>query len=182
MSPGRPSARIRTASRLDLAKGHYDIRVAAAGADQSTGSVFTGVTVRDFRSELAVGGLSIGAESGVAVTAADRVRGALPLIPFAINELALGAVAAAQLPISAGAKAGAQPLTIVATLTEQDGTTHQLDRTAGVGRDFAGPGGPVHRVPLTATLAAGSHRLAVATTLGRNTVVRELALTVLPSR
>ena len=94
----------------------------------------------DFRSDLAVGGLSIGAETGLPITAADRARGALPLIPFAASELARGTEAAAQLPISVAAKAAAQPLTIVTALTTPDGTTRELDRVAGVGRDFGGAG------------------------------------------
>ena len=171
----------RTASRLDLAPGRYDIRVAAAGTDQSAGSVFTEVTVPDFRAELAVGGLSVGADTGMPVTAADRARGVLPLIPFASNELAPGTQAAAQLPISVAENAASQPLTIVATLTAPDGTTHPLDRTVGVGRDYASRGGRVHKVLLPPALAAGPHRLVVESTLGRTTVVRELTLTVLPS-
>ncbi len=135
----------RTASRLDLAPGRYDIRVAAAGSDQSAGSVFTEVTVPDFRAELAVGGLSVGVDTGMTITAADRARGVLPLIPFATNELAPGTRAAAQLPVSVAATAASQPLTIVATLTTPDGTTHQLDRTVGTGRDYASRGGRVTR-------------------------------------
>ena len=65
------AAWVRTASRFDLAPGRYDIRVAAVGADQSAGSVFTDVTVPDFRTELAVGGLSIGAETGIPITTAS---------------------------------------------------------------------------------------------------------------
>ena len=172
----------RTGSRLDLAPGRYDIRVAAAGTDQSTGSVFTAVTVPDFREPLAVGGLSIGAETGIPIAAADRARGVLPLIPFAANELAPGARAAAQLPIRVATKAASQPVTIVAMLTAPDGTTQQLDRIVGIGRDYASAGGKVHTVLLPPTLGAGRHRLVVESTLGRTTVVRELTLTVLPPR
>jgi VWFA-related protein len=174
------SAWTRTASRLDLAPGRYDIRVAAAGTDQSAGSVFTEVTVPDFRAELAVGGLSVGADTGMPITAADRARGVLPLTPFASNELAPGTQAAAQLPISVAEKAASQPLTIVATLTAPDGTTRPLDRTVGVGRDYASRGGRVHKVLLPPALGAGPHRLVVESTLGRTTVVRELTLNVLP--
>jgi VWFA-related protein len=168
----------RTGSRLDLAPGRYDLRIAAAGADQSAGSVFTEVTVPDFRAALAVGGLSIGAETGVPITAADRARGALPLIPFAANELSRGVTAALQLPITVAAKAASQPLTIVATLTGPDGVTQPLDRIAGNARDYAGAGGRVHTVTLPSTLGAGRYRLTVETTLGTTTIVRALALTV----
>jgi VWFA-related protein len=177
-----PSALARTGSRLDLAPGRYDIRVAAVGADQSAGSVFTSVMVPDFRSDLAVGGLSIGTELGSRISERDRARGVLPLIPFAANEVAPGAAMAAQLPISVASKAASQPLAIVATLTAPDGTTHPLDRKVGVGQDFATRGGGVHKVVLPPTLPPGRHQLVLETTLGRTTVVRELTLTVLPPR
>ena len=170
----------RTGSRLDLPPGRYDIRIAAAGSDQAGGSVFTEVTIPDFRAELAVGGLSIGAESGLAITAVDRARGALPLIPYAASELTRGTAAAAQLPIAVAAKAASRPLTIVATLTGPDGTAHRLDRTATKGQDYARRGGQVHTVRLPSTLGAGRHMLVVECTLGSTTIVRELALTVLP--
>jgi hypothetical protein len=70
-------------------------------------------------------------------------------------------------------------MTIVATLTAPDGTTHPLDRTVGVGRDYASRGGRVHKVLLPPTLGAGRHQLVVESTLGRTTIVRELTLTVL---
>ena len=171
----------RTASRLDLAPGRYDIRVAAVGADQSAGSVFTSVTVPDFRTELAVGGLSIGAELGIPISERDRARGVLPLVPFAANEVGPGAPTAAQLPISVASKAASQPMTIVATLTAPDGTTQPLDRTVGVGRDYASRGARVHKVLLPPTLGAGRYQLVVESTLGRTTIVRELTVTVLPA-
>jgi len=173
---------MRTGSRLDLAPGRYDIRVAAAGADQTAGSVFTEVTVPDFRADLAVGGLSIGGEIDSPIAAADRARSVLPLIPFAANELAPQAGLAAQLPIMVAAKAASQTVTIMTTLTAPDGTTQQLGRTVGVGREYAKAGGRVHQVPLPPALATGRHRLVVETKLGRTTVVRELTVTVVPGR
>jgi hypothetical protein len=112
--------------------------------------------------------------------ALPKVATVLPLTPFASNELAPGTQAAAQLPISVAEKAASQPLTIVATLTAPDGTTRPLDRTVGVGREYASRGGRVHKVLLPPALGAGPHRLVVESTLGRTTVVRELTLNVLP--
>ena len=95
----------RTGSRIDLPPGEYQIRVAAAGADKSQGSVFVDVSVPKFDVELGVGGLSLGAASPVAATAADRLRGVLPLMPLATNELAPGTAVSAQLPIRVSSKA-----------------------------------------------------------------------------
>ena len=89
----------RTGSRIDLPPGEYQLRVAAVGADTSTGSVFLDVSVPTFAAELAVGGLSLGAPSSTAVTSADRLRGVLALVPLATNELARGTAVSGQLPI-----------------------------------------------------------------------------------
>ena len=174
------SAWTRTGSRIDLPPGEYQIRVAATGVDKSQGSVFTEVSVPKFDAELGVGGLSLGAPSAIAVTATDRLRGVLLLVPLATNELAPGTAVAAQLPIRVSSKAGSNPLTITATLVRPDGTTLSLDRTEAAGRDYASAAGKVYRVPLPQELTAGSYRVIVASTLGRTTVAREVAFSVLP--
>ena len=169
----------RTGSRIDLAPGPYQIRVAAAGSDSSQGSVFVDVSVPKFDTELGVGGLSLGAPSSIAITGADRLRDVLPLIPLATNELAPDTAVAAQLPIRVSSKAASNPLTITATLVRADGTTLPLDRTQAAGRDFASAAGKVYRVALPRALAAGNYRVMVESTLGRTTVARELAFSVL---
>ncbi len=169
----------RTGSRIDLAPGEYQIRVAAAGADKSQGSVFVDVSVPKFDVELGVGGLSLGAASPVAATGADRLRGVLPLVPLATNELAPGTAVSAQLPIRISSKAASGSLTITATLVRADGTTQPLDRIHAVARDYASAAGKVYRVALPPALAPGSYRVTVESTLGRTTVAREIAFSVL---
>ena len=169
----------RTGSRIDLSPGQYQIRVAAVGADKSQGSVFVEVLVPKFDAELGVGGLSLGAPSSIAVTGADRLRGVLPLIPLATNELAPGTAVAAQLPIRVSSKAASKPLTITATLVRADGTTQPLDSIQAAARDYASAAGKVYRVALPQALTAGSYRVIVESTLGRTTVSRETAFSVL---
>lgn len=169
----------RTGSRIDLAPGPYQIRVAAAGGDSSQGSVFVDVSVPKFGTELGVGGLSFGAPSSSARTAGDRLRDVLPLIPMATNEIALGTEVSAQLPIRVSSKAASNPLTITATLVRADGTTVPLDRMQSPGRDYAGAAGKVYQVALPVALPAGDHRVTVESTLGRTTVARELGFSVL---
>ena len=53
----------RTGTRIDVSPGRYQIRVAAAGDDNSQGSVFVDVSVPKFDAALGVGGLSLGAPS-----------------------------------------------------------------------------------------------------------------------
>jgi len=176
-SPGRAAKALAAAPLEVLAR--YQIRVAAAGGDKSQGSVFMNVSVPKFDAELAVGGLSLGAPSALAVTEADRRRGVLALIPLATNEIAPGSAVAAQLPIRVSPKAASNPLTITATLLHAGGRTLLLDRTHGAGRDYASAGGKVYRVALPDALAGGSYRVTVESTLGRTTVAREVAFSVL---
>ena len=124
----------RTGSRIDLPPGEYQLRVAAVGADASTGSVFLDVSVPTFAAELAVGGLSLGAPSSTAVTSADRLRGVLALVPLATNELARGTAVSGQLPIKVSSGVASRPLTIAATLVHADQTTVPLDRTEATAR------------------------------------------------
>ena len=63
-----------TGSRLDVAPGRYQIRVAAVGADKTQGSVFTELTVPKFDTELGVGGLSLGAPAPAGSEGPDRLR------------------------------------------------------------------------------------------------------------
>ena len=169
----------RTGSRIDLAPGPYQIRVAAAGGDSSQGSVFVDVSVPKFGTELGVGGLSFGAPSSSARTVVDRLRDVLPLIPMATNEIAPGTEVSAQLPIRVSSKAASNPLTITATLVRADGTTVPLHRMQAAGRDYAGAAGKVYQVALPGALTAGNYRVTVESTLGRTTVARELAFSVL---
>ena len=121
----------------------------------------------------------MGAPSSIAVTAADRLRGVLALIPLATNELAPGTAVAAQLPIRVSSKAASNPLTITATLVRADGTTLLTRSHQAAGRDYASAAGKVYRVALPQALTAGSYRVIVESTLGRTTVAREIAFSVL---
>jgi len=172
----------RTGSRIDLPPGEYQLRVAAVGADNSTGSVFLDATVPTFAAELAVGGLSLGAPSATSVSSADRLRAVLALVPLATNELARGTAVSGQLPIKVSSKGASSPLTITATLVHADQRTVLLDRTQAVAREYAAGAGKVYRVALPTSLSAGSYRLIVESTLGRTVVTRELKFSVLPER
>jgi VWFA-related protein len=170
----------RTGSRIDLAPGEYQIRVAAAGANGAQGSVFVEVSVPRFDTNVGVGGLSLGAATSIAMTDADRLRDVLSLIPLAAHELTRGHQVAAQLPIRVSSKAADNPLTIVASLVRDAGSGTLLDRTQTTGRDYAGAAGKIYRVALPVELEAGSYRLVVTTTLGQSKIERQLAFSISP--
>ena len=170
----------RTGTRIDLAPGEYQIRVAAAGANGTQGSVFVEVSVPRFDTRVGVGGLSLGAATSIAMTDADRLRDVLSLIPLAAHELTRGHQVAAQLPIRVSSKAADNPLTIVASLVRDAGSGTLLDRTQTTGRDYAGGAGKIYRVALPVELEAGSYRLVVTTTLGQSKIERQLAFSISP--
>ncbi|MEO7134338.1 MAG: VWA domain-containing protein, partial [Vicinamibacterales bacterium] len=169
-----------TGSRIDIAPGRYQIRVAAVGADKTQGSVFTELTVPKFDTDLAVGGLALGAPAPGASGGADRLRGVLPLVPFASHDLAPSSTVEAQLPIRVSPKATASSIAITATLARPDGTTVQLDRMNATATEYAKPSGKVYRVAIPKPLAPGAHRLVVDTSLGSNQISREIAFRVTP--
>ena len=175
--PGAP-AWTHTGSRIDVAPGRYQIRVAASGADKTQGSVFTELTVPKFDTELAVGGLALGAPAPGAAGDSDRLRDVLPLVPFASRDLAHDATVEAQLPIRVSSKAASNPLAIISTLARPDGTTVQLGRATASAAEYARRSGKVYRVALPKPLAPGAYRLVIDTSLGSNQISREVAFRV----
>jgi VWFA-related protein len=171
-----------TGSRLDLAPGRYQIRVAAVGADKTQGSVFTELTVPKFDTELGAGGLSLGALAPAAGSeGSDRLREVLPLVPYATRDFAPNAVVEAQLPLRVSPKAASGPVAITTTLSRPDGTTVQLDGANAVSAaEYAKPSGKVYRVAVPRPLAPGAYRLAVDVSLARARISREVAFRIVP--
>jgi VWFA-related protein len=178
-TPATP-AWTHTGSRIDIPPGRYQIRVAAVGADNTQGSVFTELTVPKFDGGLGVGGLSLGAPTSATSGSSDRLRGVLPLVPFASGDLPPNVAVEAQLPIRVSSKSASNSLTIIATLTPPDGTRVQIDRVDAAAADYAKPSGRVYRVGIPQPHRAGNYRLAVDTTLGGTQVGREIIFRIGP--
>ena len=170
-----------TGSRIDVAPGRYQIRVAAVGADKTQGSVFTELTVPKFDTELGVGGLSLGARTTAASESSDRLRGVLPLVPYATGDLRPNSPVEAQLPIRVSSKMAPNPIAIIATLSRPDGTTVQLDRVnTASAAEYAKPSGKVYRVAVPPPFAHGAYRLVVETSLARARITREIRFRIVP--
>jgi hypothetical protein len=169
-------ARLR--SSLPVASGRYLLRVAAIGANQMQGSVFTEVTVPKFDGAVALGGLSIASATMRTTSISDKdAANALALSPLATRDIPPGTAIAAEVVIRAEARA--TPLVIAATLRTPDDATIQLATTEREASTFAKPGGEIHRVDLPRNLAVGSYRLIVEATAGRTRVARELTFRVI---
>ena len=168
-----------TGSRIDLAPGRYQIRVAAVGADRTQGSVFTEITVPRFDAELGVGGLSLGAPGPAGLAPSDRLRDVLPLVPYATRDFASTAAIDAQLPIRVSSTMASSSITVTTTLSRPDGTTIQLDRANAASADeYAKPSGKVYRVAVPRRLAPGAYRLAIDVSLTRAQISREVAFRI----
>ena len=171
-----------TGSRIDIAPGRYQIRVAAVGADKTQGSVFTELNVPKFGADLGVGGLSLGAPAVGSSSSEDRLRGVLPLIPLATREIQPGSTIEGQLPIRVSPPVGSSPLTITATLVRADGIEQQLERISPSDAAYAAASGKVYRVRIPTGLSPGSYRLVVETTRDRARLSREVAFRVVAGR
>ena len=171
-----------TGSRIDIPPGRYQIRVAAVGGDKTRGSVFTEVEVPKFAADLGVGGLSLGAPAPDPSDGSDRLRGVLPLIPFATREVPFRSRMELQVPIRVSSKGASTPLTITTTLIGSDGGARPLDRRSGADASYAAASGHVYRVAIPPDLPPGSYRIVVETARAQTRINRELSFRIAPPR
>jgi VWFA-related protein len=177
-APARGWARL--GSRIDVAPGRYQVRVAAMASNGVRGSVFTEVDVPKFNSDLAVGGLSLASEGAVHAAREAPAGPSALLTPIPSRELSSSTRIVAQLPIKVPTKKSGGTIAIRATLTQPDGTSLVLENVSRAASDHAGAAGQVYRVPLPASLPPGAYRLAIEATLGRDRATRELAFRIAP--
>jgi hypothetical protein len=106
-------------SRLVLAPGRYEIRVALdAGRDQHA-SVYTYVDVPDFAQQpLSLSGIVLAISPAVGSAPADAFRDIAPVIPTARREIARTGRATAFVRVYQDAKAAALPATVTARITD----------------------------------------------------------------
>jgi len=109
-------------SRLVLAPGRYEIRVALdAGRDQRA-SVYTYVDVPDFaRQPLSLSGIVLGISPPVGSAPADALKDLTPVVPTARRAMARTDRATAFLRVYQDAKAAVLPVTVTARLTDTAG-------------------------------------------------------------
>jgi VWFA-related protein len=118
-SPAGGTTTYEVLSRLDLAPGRYEIRVALdAGRDQRA-SVYTYADVPDFaREPLSLSGIVLAVSPAVGSAPADAFKDLTPIIPTARREMARTDRATAFLRVYQDAKAAALPATVTARITD----------------------------------------------------------------
>ena len=177
MNEGAAARWTRFATRMDLAPGRYQIRLAAAAPSGVQGSVFTEATVPKFTEDLTAGGLSLGPPPDAKIARVDRGPGPLPLMPLPLRTISSTGRVVAQLPIRANARRSDQ-LTIVTTLQGPGGPAREIDRRTSASSDYAAEDGRVYRVALPGGLQAGPYRVSVTVTAGGRQVTRELEFVI----
>jgi hypothetical protein len=177
---GAPSAGwTRLGSRVDVAPGKYQIRLAAVGAKGPGGSVFTEVTVPKFTDDLALGGLSLGTPMLSSDRLAELIAPVLPLVPLPARDFPAGVPLVAQLPIRAKANEDGA-IKIEARLSRNGGDAAVLPASTASQVGFTGPAGAVYQVALPSSLEPGTYRLTVGVASGNDKANRELSFRIVP--
>jgi VWFA-related protein len=177
LNQGAAARWTRFATRMDLAPGRYQIRLAAAAPSGVQGSVFTEATVPKFTDDLTAGGLSLGPAPAAQIARVDRGPGPLPLMPLPLRTIPDSGNVVAQLAIRADRRRIDQ-LTIVTTLHGPGGPPREIDRVTSASSDYASEEGRVYRVALPDGLEAGPYRVSVTVAGGARQVTRELEFSV----
>lgn len=173
-APGE-AARYEVVSRLDLAPGRYQLRLAAQSSLQGkSGSVYYDVEVPDFTKDaLLLSGLVLSATPGVASVPADRLASLVPVVPTTRREFTTGDQVTAFLRVYQGGRKPLAPVALVARIVDGPGAT-VFEKTETLAADrFSSARAADYRLELPiATLAPGSHLLTVETTLGDRAIAR----------
>ena len=156
-------------SRLDLAPGEYEVRVAVAGAAR-TASVFAYVTVPAFDSTpLSLSNIVVGATPGTLTAPREFLSALLPVVPTAQREFAQTDRLVAFFRIYQGTarQDPLSPVQLQSTIVDARGTVVATETSTLDAAKFASGRTADHylTIPL-ATLAQGEYLLRVETTMG----------------
>ncbi|HVW06203.1 MAG TPA: VWA domain-containing protein [Vicinamibacterales bacterium] len=108
-------------SRLELAPGRYEIRVATDAPSGRRGSVFTFVDVPNFsRDDLTLTGVALGTSPATPVAPADLLKDLMPVVPTARRTFARVEQVSAFARVQQGGNRS-EPVTIVGHIVDRDG-------------------------------------------------------------
>ena len=166
-------------SRLTLAPGTYELRVAAK-LDGRLGSVFVDVTIPDFSKEdLLASSLVIGRTSGVVAAPKAAFDDVLPVVPTAAREFSSDDRITAFLRFYQGGKRPARGVSVALHLLDQDSRSVFEDTTTlDAGRFGANRSADYQRALPTEHLAAGQYLLRIDATSNDKTVQRQVRFTI----
>lgn len=149
-------------SRLELAPGRYEIRVAAAAATGERGSVFADVDVPDFvRDPLNLSGVVLDVTPAIRVAPPDALADLLPVTPSARRAFAKTDRVIAFLRVYQGL-AAARPVDVRTRIVDTAGRVVFTDTRTLAAAAFGATHAADYRIALPlATLQPGAHVLAI---------------------
>ena len=164
---------LRVGLTLDLPPGRYQLRVAAARADQRAGgSVFEEIDVPDFRKELAAGGLVLGTPTRAG--GADGIATYLGCVPMATRDLRAEMTVRAGLPLQVSARHRLARLRFVGRLVGPGAETRELLRVERPAAAFTDGGTFDFDLPFQG-LTPGDYQLRLEIMLGDLSAHREMS-------
>jgi VWFA-related protein len=182
-SPMSGAQRFDALSRLDLAPGEYELRVAVSGFGR-TASVFCDVTVPAFAAEpLSLSNIVIAPTPGTQTAPKDFLAPLLPIVPTARREFARADrfVAYFRIYQGTGRQDPLAPVQLRSTIVDARGAVVATETSALEAAQFSAGRTAEHyvAVPL-ATLAPGDYLLKIETTMGARTAGRAMRFIVKP--
>ncbi len=180
MWAGDARDRIRFASHLRLRPGRYMLRVAVRRLqDGAIGTVSAQIEVPRFHKNLAVSALGVSARGAPDNQPPSERRSLLAGIPIATDNLSPEEQVDTLLKVIVSRNKSNHPASVdfVASLTDRQGNTQEIDRTSRSADQFIGPAGGTYRLPLPA-LRAGSYLLSIVAALPSGATERRTAALV----
>jgi VWFA-related protein len=176
------TAKYEVLSRIDLAPGRYQLRLAAhSTTDSRTGSVFADVQVPDFaNAPVSFSGVLLTASPGLTAAPRDALAAIVPVVPTAERTFRRRDTVTAFLRVYQGGKTPLVDVQLPIHIVDADGKVivDRVDTIAATSFDGTTRAADERiALPLT-TLPAGEYLLTIEAALGKGVARRDLRFTV----
>ena len=173
------NVRYEVLSRLPLAPGRYEIRIAAQDGERA-GSVFTDVDVPDFtRERLSLSGLLMSATSAATKAVPSLLADLAPIVPSTVREFQRAADVTVFLRVYQGGSSRLGDVRLKANIVD-DANRSRFEQTTPIeSARFGSARAADYRLTLPlSTLEPGAHLLTIEATMDRATARRDARFTV----
>jgi hypothetical protein len=172
--PGPPGAQPEVLTRMALAPGSYEIRVAASAA-AGAGSVIAHLDVPNFqKDQLSASGLVITARGGIVTGEQNPVADLLPVVPTALRDIDRAIEASAFVRIYQIGARTPSPVQVTATIRDAADTSAFNETTLLEAAAFGSSKTTDYRLVLPVRqLTPGAYLLTIDAVAGKRTVKRE---------
>jgi hypothetical protein len=166
-------------SRLELAPGRYEIRVATDAPSGRRGSVFTFVDVPNFsRDDLTLTGVALGTSPATPAAPADLLKDLMPVVPTARRTFARAEQVSAFARVQQGGNRS-EPVTIVGHIVDTDGHVVRDDTRTFASDRFGASRTADYQLDLrVADLTPGDYLLSIEATSGKKSQRRNVRFSI----